>query len=169
MSVARIVDVRDAVVADIAARWSPSGPDGVTAAWVERLSFDASDPDAVLTGRRVYVLAVNPQLAALARGYWRNTYTVAVLVAERYTGTGDPPDSWVNGLVKWWQDKILYPLSSPELVLTGPGGVVTHALPDPEQPPEVTSFIDRDILCECKGAIICANFSYIDAADHGGT
>ncbi len=165
---ARIYDLADAVTASLAASWSPSAPDGVEASTVARLSFDENDAVTLHTGRRLYVMPADPRLSPLTRQYWKNGYTVGVLFCERYTGAADPPEAWIRERVKWWEQTVFYPLSNPALVLAGPAEVVTQAVPDPETPPEVTTFVDRDLLVECKALLIAANFSFIDAADHTG-
>jgi hypothetical protein len=165
---ARIADLRDAAAAVLAATSTPETPVTVASTWLARLSFDEDDPDQLTSGRRLYVLAAMPQLSALARGYWKNGYTLGVVFVERYTDAGDPPDEWVDGVVKWWEQNVLFPLCAPDLVLTGPAGLVTEGRPDPETPPEVTTFVDRDLLTECKAVLIACNFAYIDATDHTG-
>lgn len=165
---ARIVDVGNAVAADIAARWTPSDPDGVTATWAARVSLAVDDPVTLLTGRRVFVIYGEPAVSPLTREHKRNGYVIGVLLVERYTAEGDPPDSWLSDRVKWWQDTILYPLCDPSLTLAGPGGIVTAARPDPEQPPEIVAFLDREILVEGKAMLIQVNFSFMDASNNAG-
>lgn len=170
-ALARIADLRDAVAAVLAAASTPENPvtvNGDNGKWVARLSFDEDDPDQLTSGRRLYVLAANPALSPLARGYWRNGYTLGVVFVTRYTDAGDPPDEWIDAAVAWWEQTVLYPLCAPDLVLVGSAGLVTEGRPDPETPPEVTTFVDRDLLVECKAVLIAANFSFIDATDHTG-
>lgn len=167
-SIARIADLRDGVAAVLRASWRPADPDGVESVWLARLSFDENDPGTLTTGRRLFVMAADPRVSALSRAYWKNAYTLGVLLTERYTGTGDPPDEWVDALVTWWEQTVFYPLCNPRLRIAGPEGIVTQAVPDPETPPEVTTFVDRDLLTECKAVMIAANFTYIDASNHAG-
>lgn len=171
MSVARIKDVSDGVAAFLAAAWLPAplaAPDTVESVWVDRFTLNPNDPDRLLTGRRVAVMPVVPGLEVLARGYWKNKYAVAVMLAERYTDPGVPTEAWVDERVRWWERSVFYPLCNPGLVITGPGGIVTAAQPDPATPPEVTDFIDRDMLTDLKLLFIVTNFAFVDATDHTG-
>lgn len=165
---ARIVDLAAAVAAKLVTDWAPVAPNAVTRCWLARICFDENRPDELISGRQVYVMPADPRLSPFTRAHWRNGYVVGVLLAERYAEQNDPPDSWIDARVEWWEQTILYPLSNPELVLIGPDGIVTAARPDPEVPPEVTAFVDREVLAEDKGLLICANFAFFDGSDFTG-
>lgn len=165
---ARIADLRDAVAASLAAAWAPTLPDAVESTWLARISFDENDEAELTVGRHLYVIAGGVSLAPLTRSHWKNGYTIGVVFVERYTDTDDPPDDWIDARVKWWERTVLYPLCAPSLTLAGPEGIVTDARPDPETPPEVTTFVDRELLTECKAVLIACNFAFIDGTDHTG-
>ena len=165
---ARIMDLAAGVAAFLQTSWNPTAPDLVHAVWVERFSLNPNDPDRLLSGRRVAVIPALPELAALTRGEWRNRYTLAVVYAERFAGSGIPDDAWIGERVRWWEQTVLYPLGNPALVVEGPAGKCPAAVPDPETPPEVTEFLDRDKLTDLKLLYVVANFAFVDVCDHTG-
>jgi hypothetical protein len=166
---ARVVDVADAVVAQIRAAWSPTAPDAVQRAWVANVCCNLDQPDQLIQGRQVYVIPVTHATPA----WWdrqtkQNKYTVAVLVAERFTGEGWPDNAFLDPIVLWGEQTIFFPLSDPGLVLTGPAGVVTKANPSPQDMPEVPVLIDRDKLTELKLALIQYTLVYQDGTNFAG-
>ncbi len=165
---ARIMDLAAGVAAYLQASWNPAAPDLVHAVWYERFSLNPSDPDRLLTGRRVAAIPALPELAAMTRGLRWNKYTVGVVLVERYADAGVPTDDWIGERAAWWEANVFYPLWHPELVITGPGGIVAAAQPDPETPPEVTEYLDRDKLTDLKLLYIAANFTFADATDLTG-
>lgn len=165
---ARIMDLAAGVAANVADRWDPAAPDLVHAVWYERFTLNVNAPDTLLTGRRVAVIPALPELATMTRGHRWNKYTVGVVLVERYTDAGVPTDEWVGERAAWWEQTLFYPLWHPELVITGPAGIVTAAQPDPETPPEVTEYLDRDKLTDLKLLYIAANFTFADATDLTG-
>ncbi|HYH63270.1 MAG TPA: hypothetical protein VD866_01085 [Urbifossiella sp.] len=167
---ARLMDVARGVAAHVQGIWNPAGPDLVHAAWMERFTLNVNTPDTLLTGRRVCAIPALHELVALDRGHWKNRYTLGIILVERYAvvGGGVPPDDWIGERAYWWEQKILFPLCNPELVIDGPAGKVAGVMPDPETPPEVTDYLDRDKLTDHKLLYIAANFTFIDVSDHTG-
>lgn len=104
----RIVEVCDAVVAVIAAAWTPTAPDAVSR------EYDADIDSKKLTGRKVYVFPAsytNPEPASRSEDI--NDYAVAVMVVERYDPEqqGRIPNSWVDDRIAFVTDKVYGPLS----------------------------------------------------------
>lgn len=99
---ARIVEVCDAVVAAILAEWTasaspPGAADGVERVYTEPAKFGS------MTGRRVWVSPAGVAGETASRAEDVGVSTVAIVVAERYTGQGAPPVAWVDERVAFVQ------------------------------------------------------------------
>ena len=109
---ARIVEVCDAVVAVIAAAWSPTGNDTVSR------EYDADIDSKKLVGRKVYVFPAsyaNPEPSSRSEDFY--DYAVAVMVSERYEDAGRVPNSWVDDRIAFTRDKVYEPLSDARTLL----------------------------------------------------
>lgn len=99
MPEARVVDVAEAVAAAIAA--GPFTDPPIEPASVERVwGFDLEGDRT--TGLRVYVFALaysQPETATRSEDL--KEHKVGVVVAERYTGQGEPPKAWVDARARW--------------------------------------------------------------------
>lgn len=141
---ARIVEVRNAVVARILAAWVGRGADdNVTGPY--RLDIDTKK----LKGRQVYVFPSSTTGGPAYRGDDQNDYTLVVLVAEVYTGKGNPPDAWVDARVEfceWLNQTVLGDPRAPRLLAVE--GVEDSGL-WPETA-EVTTVYDIEELAEKK-------------------
>ena len=96
---ARITEVRDGVAERISASWVERDSLDDEVAAVTRLDL----PDN-LTGRKVYVRRFTYTGQPAVRADDLNSYTVQVVVAEKYQSAGDPPEVWVDervGFVDW--------------------------------------------------------------------
>lgn len=65
------------------------------------------------TGRRIYVFGATERNEIATRGEDFNDYGVVVIVLERYTDQGDPPDSWVDERVAWVESQVYDRLGDP--------------------------------------------------------
>jgi hypothetical protein len=166
---ARICDLADAVVQTIAENWAPVAPDAVQRVWVADLCCNVDEPDRLIQGRQVYVLPVTHATPEWwDRAEKRNVYTLAVLVAQRYTGPDWPPNSFVDPIVQWGEQQVFYPLSNPGLVLTGPAGIVTKAYPAPDDMPEIPVLVDRERYVQNKLVLSQYTLAFQDATSYTG-
>jgi hypothetical protein len=100
-----IIDVVDAVEAEVGARWQPSAPDELV-----RKDFVITELTA-LVGRRVWLFHRNEeQVGKAARGVDLMEYRVSLVVAERYTAQGEMPKEWLDERTRWVNDTIVGPL-----------------------------------------------------------
>lgn len=89
---ARIVEVRNAAVTKIGNAWVSRGSadDAVSGPW--RLDLDTKK----LKGRQVFVFPSSYLGGPANRLEDQSDYTLVVLVAEVFRGTGDVPDAWCD-------------------------------------------------------------------------
>lgn len=90
MPEARVTEVCDAVVAAVAALWTPAAPNAV-----ERTYLTPVEPGD-LAGRQVWVTPASFADEPASRGEDLGQYTVAVVVAERYADGGAVPRGWMD-------------------------------------------------------------------------
>lgn len=92
MADARIIQVIDAMVSRIAAAWtSREGDDGVSREYLAPLNL------ASLAGRKVWLFPVHYTDGVASRGENLTDYTIAAIIAERYTGSEpEPPKEWID-------------------------------------------------------------------------
>ena len=96
-----ILEIGDAMVAIIAADWQPTGDDDEA-----ELTFlpGVEKPDA-MTGRKVWVVPLGEeQIDGGTRGLDRNQYTLALIVAERFTSEtnrGKPTTAWTRERIQF--------------------------------------------------------------------
>lgn len=101
---ARILDVCDAVAAALTTEIG--GPPGDPAATVERV-YQADIETRSLTGRKVYVMPGSyAGVERPTRGERSQDNTVTVLVVERYTDQGPPPNDWLDERVEWVEETV---------------------------------------------------------------
>lgn len=92
MADARIIEVIDAIISRVDAAWTGKATgDAVSRVYLAPLDL------ASLTGRKVWFFPVRYSDAVASRGENETTYTIAAIVAERYTGgEAEPPRSWID-------------------------------------------------------------------------
>lgn len=95
-----ILEIGDAMVAIIAADWQPTGDDEVELTFLPGVA----KPDA-MEGRKVWIVPVNEeQVDGGTRALDRNSYTLALIVAERFTSAtniGKPTTAWTRERIKF--------------------------------------------------------------------
>lgn len=102
-----IADIVDAVGAEIAAHWSPSGNDEVI-----RRDFDNRELDG-LAGRKVWLFdRGESEVEKAARGASTWEYRVRLVVAEPYTAAGGMPGEWIDERTQWVRETIVTPLGN---------------------------------------------------------
>lgn len=159
---ARVLDACDAAVALIAAAWSPPAPSAVTRVYAPPVNL-TEDADPPLAGRQVFVFPGPYDAAQLDRaGQWR-TYTLRVLVVERYTaGAGPVPAAWLDERVRFAQDAVFNRLADQSLKLVG------QMTPDPETPAAVDVLYDPDVLLQHKTFWSVMTFTFVEPTDLTG-
>lgn len=90
-----ITAVKNALVARIAAWWTPADPDLVTGAG--RIDEDIAQS----VGRKVYVFRSARVDETADRGEDQHDYVLVIWVLERFTDAGDPPEEWIDARVSW--------------------------------------------------------------------
>lgn len=118
----RIAEVCDAIVAGIAASWSPPAGSGVERVYLAPVNAES------ISGRRVYVFPARYTDEPADRGEQLTGYTIAVLVAERFTDPGQPTVAWVDERVEFVESEIYdlvgnYGSNVPFLEVTGHGKI----------------------------------------------
>lgn len=102
-------DLRDAVAAYIAAGWGDSPPAAVFA--TQRID----EPDVPTPGRLVYVQSLSyAGRGQAARAVGVTDHVILITITEAWLDPGDPPDSWVRGLVGWVLTEIVGRVGNPE-------------------------------------------------------
>jgi hypothetical protein len=142
---ARIVEVRNAVVTRINGAWTSRGSidDAVSGPW--RLDLDTKK----VKGRQVYVFPSSYSGGPENRLEDENDYTLVVLVAEVYRGTGDPPDEWLDEralFCEWLANEVLGDPRA-ERLLAEPSDPGSGLWPESV---EVTTVYDVDELVQKK-------------------
>ena len=94
---ARIIDVRDALAERINDAWAADMEDADEVLTPYRFDIDS----ATHTGRKVYVFPSTYTGVPATRADDQNDYGLVVIVVERYTLAGDPPDEWIDERVTW--------------------------------------------------------------------
>lgn len=149
---ARVLDACDAVAADIRAVWSPTAPNAVRRAYAPRIGFSGDHKNSLLVGRQVYAFPAawgSPEGAS--RGELFHEYTVAVVVAERYTVDGQVPQGPVPD--EWVDERVLFVeqhfnrLKDPTRAVTG---VRVQLFRHPEIEATVDEVYNLDDLLEHK-------------------
>jgi hypothetical protein len=109
--VARIILARDALKDRIDEIWTDRGDpdnDEVLAPWSYRIDSKA------LTGRKVLVFPTTYAGVPVTRDEDQDDYGFVLLVVERYTEQGDPPDAWVDERVDFCE-QLLEAVGNPRL------------------------------------------------------
>jgi len=164
MPLARIDEVVDAVVAVIAADWSPSAPDSVSAEDAPEFNTDPDEGE-VMSGRQVRVLPDSydsPDAASRAQDV--NDYTVVVVVAELYPDAGPVPAAWVRERRRWVQDVLFAPLTNPRTRLLAVPGEPGSGLWS-VAPSAVETVYDVDELRERKVFLSVLRLTFREHAD----
>lgn len=95
-----ILDIGDAVVAKIASDWQPTGDDTVELTFLPGVE----KPDS-FTGRKVWIVPLGEeQVDGGTRALDRNAYTLAMIVAERFTSI----DDWGQPTTEWTRERIKF-------------------------------------------------------------
>lgn len=118
MATARILQVCDAVAANINSLWAAlTGDTPVGTSQAQRVYEVPVGADAeqnTVTDRQVYVFPIEfakPSDATRKERY--QDYTLEVVTAERYTGPAPTPDAWLDVRVTFVEQVIWLPLSDP--------------------------------------------------------
>lgn len=167
-TIAREIDLADAVTRLIQTSWNPTGDDGVRRVWVADVGLNPDDPKTLVKGTQIYVLPVSHATPEWwTRAVKRNQYTIGVLLVSRYVGPfTTPPNDFVDGLVLLGEQQLFYPLSNPSLVLKGE--VITRAYPSREVMPTIDVLVDRERFIENQAVFIQYTFAFEDATDYTG-
>ena len=97
MATANILTLADAIVSAINTAWTGKGAnDSVSRVYLAPVSVDDLDS---LTGRKVYVFPGPYDNGLANRGEDEWTYTLGILIVERYTDAGDPTTAWIDDRV----------------------------------------------------------------------
>lgn len=149
---ARITEVRNGVVDKITSAWGPTGNDAVIG--LTRVDIDSK----AVAGRKVYVFRSGYSTTPADRGEDQGDYTVAVMVVERYTGQGDPPETWIDDRVDWceWLVRLLGDPRGDRLLATA-GDPYSGLWP---QSAEVTVVHDIEELAEKKLFVSVLSVTY---------
>ena len=166
MSQARILDLADAAVTLIGRAWATADPPRAPPSAVQRvyappipLTGDAQDP---LAGRQVYVFPGPYDASQVTRDEQFRRFTLQVLTVERFTGDGDPPNTWVDDRVTFVEQGVFNLLANRELKLVG------EATPDPDEPSTIDLLYDRPELIQQKTFWSVCTFHFIEGADNTG-
>lgn len=154
---ARIVEVRNGVVARVAAWWEPAAPDEVSAPW--DLDLDTGK----MKGRKVQVFPSTYTGGPVTRGQDQDDYTLVVLVAEVFEPSGDIPPEWVDERVAWCES-LLDLLGDPraERLLAVDGAPDSGLWPETA---ECTTVYDLEELTERKLFLSVLTITYREHAE----
>lgn len=97
---ARVSKIRTALLALIEAEWVHTAPDEV----IEDYLYDIYAAD--LTGRKVLVVLDAYSGFPATRGEDTTDYGYQVWIAERYTGAGYPPNSWIEERLEFVEELV---------------------------------------------------------------
>lgn len=169
MSLARVLDLCNAVVTAIQTAWNPTGPDAVSRVYAPDVGLSPDETDTLISGRQVYVFPAaygSPGLATRSE-LWRR-HTIAVLVVERYTAAaGAPTTAWIDDRVAFVEQQIFNLLRDPTLELAG--SVVTQAFPIPdEEAGRVDPVYDLETLIEHRTFWSQATFEFQELTTTAG-
>lgn len=100
---ARIITTAEAFKDAISTAWSPSSPNTISRVYVAPVSIDDLSN---LTGRHIYVWPIRYSDQPENRGETRYFMTLGVLIVERYTTAGFPPNAWMDALVYFVENTV---------------------------------------------------------------
>lgn len=126
MATTRILQVCDAWVAALVARWSPTSPDGAQRVYDTNVVLNPDRPDQ-LEGRQVFIFPRTYRTQARhSRSQDERSYEVSVLVVEVYPGPQPVPTAWVDDRVDFVSSQVW-----PFLDNVRQGYVVDQVWPEP--------------------------------------
>lgn len=100
---AKIIEVCDALVTQIGTAWSPTAPNAVERVYLAPIGVQELSS---LTGRKVYVFPALKSDEPATRGEDLKSYTIAIVIVERYTDAGMPTRAWMDALVYFVENTI---------------------------------------------------------------
>lgn len=110
---ARIIEIADDIKATIENWWRPNRPSRVERRYLPRTT-QPGPAGFWLDGRRVYVMATGPvEGIAITRADDDTTFTLWVVISEKYPKAGEPPTEWVDERVNWVDSLIKEVLDNP--------------------------------------------------------
>lgn len=97
MASAKILTLCDSLVSAINTAWTGKGADdSVSRVYIAPVTVDELSS---LTGRKVFVFPGPYESGLENRGEDQWSYTIGILIVERYTAAGDPTAAWIDDRV----------------------------------------------------------------------
>jgi len=167
VTLARTLEICDAVVDAIGTAWDPTSPDAVSREYGVEVGLSKDYASILLTGRKVYVFPTSYEAPGLIdREVLMNAHGVAVLICERYTNSdgstadpGLPPKAWMDERVLFVQDKIYKVLRNPHLVL------LDTVIPVPDELGSIDLVYDRDLYLSKRAFWSYGFFNFQEATE----